>query len=299
MGVQVKWRAYVAAAVSLLLAVPFMLAMGIALYPGPVLGPREDVKVLPVLSVEERQRLLTLERPCQRQEDCEPSLGCLQLRIGGPSLCMASECMTDLQCEEGYTCKAMRALDGGPWVRWCILEGRRKEGEPCVQGLGIRKKACERGLLCAAWCGRPCELDTPGSCPEGFYCKEGGPDGPSCLPTCEGRACPAGQQCIQLEGRTSVCAVVRGRDCQQQPCPRGQECRLHFPRLREQGLVMGMECVQPCTDGEAPCSEGLVCVGSTCRRPCEPDVPGACGPEETCTSGSAGGRPVCQLRLKD
>jgi hypothetical protein len=259
-----KWRGALAAAAGLLLAVPFMLAMGIALYPGPVLGPKESVEVLPVLSAEERQRLLTLDRPCQRPEDCEPSLGCLQANPGGPSVCAASECMTDLQCREGFTCRAMQTLEEGPWVRWCILEGRRKEGEPCIQGFGIRKNNCERGLICTAWCGRPCTLDAPESCPEGFYCKSGGPEGPSCHPTCEGRGCPDGQQCIHIEGRTSLCAEVLGRNCQHEPCPERQECRLHFPRKRGQGWVMGMECVQPCGDG-APCPEGLVCAGGACQ----------------------------------
>jgi hypothetical protein len=297
MGVQVKWRAPLVAAAGLLLTMPFMLALGLALYPGRVDGPKATVEVLPVLSALERRELLTLERPCQRREDCEPGLGCLKINPGGPSVCVASECMTDLQCEEGFTCRALSTVDRGPWVRWCILEGQQKEGEPCMQGLSARGSNCARGLLCAAWCGRPCELDAPGSCPEGFFCRKG-PDGPSCLPTCEGRTCAEGQQCIRFEGGTSVCAAVRGQDCQQAPCAEGFECRRSFPRTGPQGLVVGMECVQPCGEEKPPCPEGLVCSSGVCRHSCEPDAPGSCGPHEACKQGPVKEQWVCQLQTK-
>ncbi len=290
------WRTPAAVAAGLLLTAPLMLALGTALYPVREPGPDGSAPVVPMLSWEESRRLQTFDRPCQTQEDCDAPLGCTPLNPGGPRVCLASECMTDVQCEEGFTCQALPTLDRERRVRFCTPLGRRKEGEPCMKGLGILRNACEQGLICAAWCGRPCELDASGSCPEGFYCRQG-PDGPSCLPTCEGRSCPDGQQCIPIEGRTSVCAAVRGQNCKQQPCPEGQECMIHFPRAGKQGVVMGMECVQPC-DEKAPCPEGLVCAGSSCRRPCEPGGASTCGPDEACTSPGEGQRAVCQLRLK-
>lgn len=165
-----------------------------------------------------------------------------------------------------------------------------------MHGIGFKKHACAQGLLCTGWCGRPCQLDAPESCPSGFYCAQG-PDGPSCRPTCEGRTCPEGQQCVTYEGRTSVCAVVRGQNCQQHPCAQGQECKLYYPRIRADGLLMGMECVQPCEEGKVSCPEGLVCTHGACRRPCEPGAPNTCGPDEACTASP--GPPVCQLRRKD
>ncbi len=259
-----KWRTPVAIAAGLLLTVPLLLALGAALHPVREPVPERNAQLVPMLSWEESRKLQTFDRPCQTQEDCDAPLGCTPLNPGGPRVCLASECMTDLQCEEGFTCQALPTLERERWVRFCTPLGRRKEGEPCMKGLGIVRNSCEQGLICTAWCGRPCTLNAPESCPEGFYCKEGGPEGPSCHPTCEGRGCPDGQQCIHIEGRTSLCAEVLGRNCQHEPCPERQECRLHFPRKRGQGWVMGMECVQPCGDG-APCPEGLVCAGGACQ----------------------------------
>lgn len=292
-----KWGVLLAIAAGLLLTVPLALALGTALYPGSKPVSKSGSQVVPVLSYGEYREFLTFERPCRTQADCEAPLGCVEINPGGSSICSASECMTDLQCEEGFTCRAMSTVNGGSTVRWCILEGRKMEGEPCMQGFRARGSNCARGLLCAAWCGRPCELDAPGSCPEGFFCGKGS-DGPSCLPTCEGRACPEGQWCIRFEGGTSVCAEVRGQDCQETPCAEGSTCRRHFPRTRPQGLVVGMECVQPCGEGKASCPEGLVCSSGDCRRPCEPDTPAACGEDEVCQQHPVEKRWLCQLQRK-
>lgn len=75
-------------------------------------------------------------------------------------------------------------------------------------------------------------------------------------------------------------------------------CRRHFPRTRPQGLIVSMECVQPCGEGKASCPEGLVCSSGDCRRPCEPDTPGACGPDEVCQQHPVEKRWLCQLRRK-
>lgn len=292
-----KWRVLLAVAAGLLLTLPFTLTLAVARYPKLIFESTEGVEVLPVLSAEERRELLTLERVCQRPEDCEPTLGCVELNPGQPNICAASECTTDLDCDEGFTCRTLRTLGKGPRVRWCILEGWRKEGEPCMQGLGLRRNNCARGLLCAGWCGRPCELDDPESCPEGFYCQRGA-DGPTCLPTCEGLTCPEGLQCISFHGRTSVCGEVRGQDCQRTPCAEGSVCRLHLPRKGPRGPLVGMECVQPCGEGKPPCPDGQVCASRECRRPCEPDTPGACGPDEVCKPHPVEKRGLCHLQTK-
>lgn len=292
-----KWRVPVAMVAGLLLTLPLLLALGTALHPVRDSVPLGDGHVSPVLSWGELNKRLTYTQPCRSQRDCEPPLACLRINPQGPRYCVASECMTDLQCEAGFTCQALRAVDDGPWVRSCVPIGQRQEGQPCLQGFGIKKNACAQGLLCTGWCGRPCQLDAPESCPSGFYCAQG-PDGPSCRPTCEGRTCPSGQQCVTYEGRTSVCAVVRGQNCQRHPCAEGQECKLYYPRIRDNGLLMGMECVQPCEEGQASCPEGLVCAHGACRRPCEPGAPATCGPDEVCTA--VPGKPgVCQLQRKD
>lgn len=292
-----KWRVLLAMAAGLLLTLPLALALGTVLYPGGKPASKSGSQIIPVLTYGEYRELTTFDRPCRTQADCEAPLGCVQINPSGPSICAASDCMTDLQCPEDFTCRTLNTLDDSARVRLCILEGWRKEGEPCMQGLGVRGGNCARGLLCAAWCGRPCELDTPGSCPEGFFCRSG-PDGPSCLPTCEGRTCPEGQRCIRFEGGTSICAEVRGQNCQETPCAEGSTCRRHIPRPRKQGLLVGMECVQPCGEGAPPCPEGLVCSSGECRRPCEPDTPGTCGPHEACRPDASKLHPVCKLQAK-
>ena len=292
-----KWRTLLAIVAGLLLAVPLALAMGSVLYPVHAPPSRSDVRVSPVLSYGEYRELLTYGKACRGQADCESPLGCLQINPGDASYCLASECMTDVQCPDGFACRSFTTLNSGPMIRFCAPIGPQQEGHPCMQGLGVNTFACAQGLRCAGWCGRPCELDAPATCPEGFFCGKG-PEGPSCLPTCEGRTCPEGQQCIRFEGGTSVCAAVRGQDCQQTPCAEGFECRRHFPRTGAQGLVVGMECVQPCGEGAA-CPEGLVCSHGECRRSCEPDTLGACGPDEACKQGSATEQQgVCRLRTK-
>jgi hypothetical protein len=210
-----------------------------------------DTTLSPILSVEERRQLLTFERPCEKREDCEAPLGCLPLSSQGPNYCVASECETDLQCDQGLTCQVLETLGNGPRVRFCVPQGRRKEGEPCLRGASIHKNACEEGLLCAGFCGRRCEADVPESCPAGYTCKRG-PDGFSCLPTCQDRGCSAGQECVDLSGGVSVCASVVGQNCQRQSCEEGARCSVAYPKLEQGRLHIKMECVLPASNASNP-----------------------------------------------
>jgi hypothetical protein len=238
-----SWRTPLAVILSLVFALPLILLVSGVV--GRWRGPGDPgVNLSPMLSLEERRQLLTFERRCEKGEDCETPLGCLPLSSQGPSFCVASECETDLQCEQGMACQVLETLENGPRVRFCVPIGKRKEGEPCLRGASIHKNACEEGLLCAGFCGRRCEEDVPESCPGGYTCQRG-PEGFSCLPTCQNRVCSAGQECIDLSGGVSVCASVIGQNCQRQSCEAGARCSVAYPRLEQGQLRIKMECVLP------------------------------------------------------
>jgi hypothetical protein len=274
-----RWRTSAAILIGLLLPVPLLVLLGGAW--GWGLRPQRDEELTPVLSWEQQRSLVTFGRACQTSEDCESPLACLQdtRRVVGPR-CVASECLTDLQCKEGFVCQVVTSRGQGKRVRVCVVEdGLRKEGEACSHLPNTREDACGKGLVCRGWCGRSCRMEEPASCPEGFYC-DVGPAGSSCLPTCAGRTCPEGQQCAHFQGGTSVCAVIRGPNCQQTPCPEGQQCRVTYSPQRI-GEV-GMECVAPCDEEATACPEGTLCFDRACRRPCQRGMPDACGPAEQC-----------------
>jgi hypothetical protein len=238
-----SWRTPLVALLGVVVALPLVLLARGALVRWQ--GPDESgADVSPILSVEERRRLQTFERSCEKREDCESLLGCLPLSSQGPNFCVASECRTDLDCAEGLACQVLETLGHGPRVRFCVPEGQRKEGEPCLRGASIHKNACEEGLLCAGFCGRPCRLDVPESCPAGSTCKRG-PDGASCLPDCKGLGCPSGQECIDLSGGVSVCASVVGQNCQRELCGERQRCSVAYPKVDQGRLKIEMKCVQP------------------------------------------------------
>ncbi|WNG51347.1 hypothetical protein F0U60_49855 [Archangium minus] len=193
--------------------------------------------------------------------------------------------MTDQHCREGFVCRTQTTTSRGDPLRVCALVGVRKEGEVCMAHSSTRDYACEDGLLCHLRCGRPCELDDPASCPEGFFCHEGAEDGPLCQPTCEGRSCPEDQQCVvrrpSPQGRqVSLCARVYGQDCRQNPCPEGQLCRLHeYPEHPE---TVWMECVSICDEQTPVCPDGTVCHMRQCLEACTPEDPSSCEPGFAC-----------------
>ncbi len=92
------------------------------------------------------QKLLTFGRPCRDSRECESPLACLQdsRRIVEPR-CVASECVTDLQCEEGFVCQLMASLGQGRGVRVCVVAaGLRKEGQVCSPLPRTREVASHR-----------------------------------------------------------------------------------------------------------------------------------------------------------
>lgn len=254
-------------------------------------GQAEGVAVSPVLTREERRELLTFERPCWKREDCEAPLGCLSFN-GEKGYCLASTCLTDLQCEDGRTCRPLPVLGGGPLVRFCATAGLVEEGSPC-EALTFRKEvSCKAGLICNGFCGRQCEPDDPSMCPQGFSCRRG-PAGFACSPQCEGQVCPQGQQCVRFGGGSSICAVVEGDDCQRTPCSAGQECEASFSP--EKGRWAQLECVTPCDgEGEA-CPSGWVCFHGACRQPCDAKDAGGCSSRRKCTLYPQEQRWMCAL----
>ncbi|MFY0572541.1 hypothetical protein ACN28E_53165 [Archangium lansingense] len=273
------WRHLLAALLGILLLLPLAWTLHTAMLGG--VRPTPQAKVVPMLSPGERQSLKTYERPCESRKDCEPPLACFFNPRSMWRYCTDSRCMTDQHCSEDMVCRTVETLKGARLLRQCTLVGVRREGEPCADMMTSREAACERGLLCQSeHCGRPCRVEEPGSCPEGFFCREG-LDGPSCLPTCEGRACPEGQDCVRLEEGVSVCAQVHGHNCQRTPCPEGQKCSIRntFSHPNE---AWGT-CLIRCGDEHTPpCPEGFVCEMKYCRKSCDPAVPNACGPHYKC-----------------
>lgn len=258
----------------LLLPVPLVLVLVLTTNGKAGSGGAQGEDVSPVLSFEERQRRVTYERRCAGREDCEPPLGCLFDQSILASYCTDSQCITDAQCPAGFTCQTLSTLGGGPHVRHCLASGVRREGEGCRSPPKDQQEACGPGLVCGAgWCGRPCRLDEPTSCSEGFFCADANP-GFACQPTCQGRSCPEGQQCIRV-GSASTCAVVHGTNCQQSPCAPGQHCVARaLPRRPGETWMV---CAVACDKAQPSCPEGRVCHLGQCREPCDPARTGACG----------------------
>jgi hypothetical protein len=278
-----KWRPLLFVSLGLLLPIPLLWLSYISM-PGhgahlPL--SHQDKVLVPMLSPEERLRLHTYEQDCQTDADCEPRLRCFYNMRTERQYCTDSTCMTNEDCPKDFACRTLRADNGKELLRICSLEGLRKEGELCEELPAKLEDGCEKGLICYGFCGRSCRLDEPSSCPEGFVCKEGD-NGPSCLPTCEGRSCPEGQRCITslLGGMGSVCMKVYGQDCELNPCPQGLECDLNTAAMTP-GKIW-MECLSACAGNEPRCPEGTVCSFYQCRKACDPQGPRVCAPGFAC-----------------
>jgi hypothetical protein len=281
-----KWRMLLALLSGLLLVLPLAwLSFTVLFGSGTNTSTPQGKTLVPMLSPEERQRLLTYERDCETDADCEPPLRCFFSTRSMSRYCTDSRCVTDLQCKEGFVCRTQTTTRGEAPLRVCSLVGSRKEGEECLEHASSADYACEKDLLCQGRCGRPCQMEEPSSCPEGFFC-HGGTDGPSCLPTCEGRTCPEGQRCVVLDRprlqdrHVSLCARMYGQDSGQNPCPQGQRCvQRDYP---EHPGSVWMECISPCGGGAPPCPEGTVCAMSQCLESCTPEDPSTCTPGFVC-----------------
>jgi len=290
----VNWRIPLGVSLGGLLVAPLAWLAWFILQPPSKLARPDESKLSPVLTAEERKSLRTYQRRCMTGADCEPPLGCFRDFRSLYNYCTDSACRTDEECSEGQACRILTTFQG-PWVKKCVLLGFREEGEGCYGFPAEQDAACRPALLCAGegWCSRPCLKDEPTSCPEGFFCAELEP-APACLPTCEARGCPQGQECVRsAKDGASVCAVVHGHNCQRTPCPSGASC--------EDSLVPSrpgeawVSCVQQCGKPEAPpCPPGHVCYFDDCERTCSPERPGACGEGFHCVKMPREGPWLCQ-----
>lgn len=276
---------------ALLLPLPVVLLVLGAMYPRLWEPASRETRISPVLEFEEKMRRQTYRRDCQRSSECEPPLGCLEDLRARTAYCTDSQCTRDTECPEGQWCRGVATLGDGPMVRLCIPAGVRREGEQCWQVPPDKESACGPDLLCggSGWCARPCQKGQSSSCPEGFFCADVAPE-PVCLPPCEEKGCPGGQQCVRHEDGASACAVVYGTWCQEDAsCA---ECAVSaFPI--HPGEVW-MECVRPCgRDGLAPCPEGSVCGFGHCQRVCDSQAPGTCGRGFYCGRSRPGQPSVC------
>jgi hypothetical protein len=250
--------------------------------------------VSPILSGEERMRLITHGHSCRSSAECEPPLGCLVPALKEEGVCVDSGCLTDWQCDEGWVCRTFRTEGEGPWVRRCTVPGIRQEGELCWEARSNKGMTCARGLACnAGWCGRPCRLDERETgCPAGFSCREG-LEGPSCVPACEGRTCPQGQQCVLHGGGASACMKVHGVDCARTSCAEGRRCATFNLSMRDGELEIWRECVPACEGGRA-CPEGMECRGDICWQSCTPGGAASCREGYQCVPLEAdGGTGLC------
>lgn len=279
------WRRVIGACASMLLSLPLVLLLWGVVRPEIPAERSTRADLSPMLTPEQRVRLVTYRRECRSAGDCEHPLGCLFESRYLQSYCTDSQCLTNAQCSEDEVCRPLATKENGPRVRICIAVGVRQEGEACDPSPEDKIHACAAGLVCGGhnytWCGRPCHPGTQSTeCPEGFFCADTEPE-PACMPTCEGRTCPEGQQCVRFEAGASVCATVYGPNCQQSPCPEGRLCRVLTdpPHVGQAWL----ECIERCGKDSPPCSAGKVCDVWQCLPGCDPQGPDVCGEGFSCS----------------
>jgi hypothetical protein len=217
----------------------------------------------------------TYKRACHTSKDCEPPLVCTyDERVQGRR-CLSSECASNLECDEGFVCRAVRIA---PVVRLCKSVGIRMEGERCEPEAEERKYSCGPGLLCLrGFCGRSCRPDDPTSCPHGTICANAAADGHACLPRCSPGRCPEGQECVRFDEELIVCGKVVTENCQRVPCPDGQVCHPDLVGLKDR---IAMRCLSTCAP-DRPCPKGEYCLGTECLRHCTQNAD--CGPLEECS----------------
>lgn len=239
-----------------------------------------NTQLIPMLSPEQRRSLLTYERSCEKPGDCQAPLTCFMETRSGIYFCTDSRCMKDQDCSKGFACRAFRSAENDSIVNRCSPLGVQREGEPCDLYPDTQQRGCAPGLFCEkGWCGRPCVLTDPASCPEHFFCGQG-VNGPTCLPTCRGRSCPEGEQCVAFGERTSICAKLHGQDCEQTHCSSGQVCSTEG--ISDHADAVWRTCRTLCDKTRSTCSEGSVCHIFRCRQSCEPEGPDVCGPDRHC-----------------
>lgn len=274
-----QWRTVMGGIAGIILLLPLLWVISLA-YPGYFHLESGDgkIRLVPRLHVEESVRLKTYQQPCQSDADCELPLSCFG--DGWERSCRGSTCMTDADCSTDFTCKPWLSFSNTALFRTCIPVGIRRAGEECEPRPRHSQEACERGLRCEAYCGSPCQPEQPGSCPEGFFCKDS-LAGAICWPSCKERGCPEGQQCIDRGDSASLCARIEGPNCLQTPCPEDQTCAVMTKPSRPH--VAWTYCHIRCGPGKPDCPEGMICYfGRSCEQPCEPQGPNVCLPGQSC-----------------
>jgi hypothetical protein len=279
---RMSWRMLLSVCAGVLLVLPLVLLLGILLQPEVRPAEPAAARISPMLDLEQRAQLMTYGRNCSSSAECEPPLGCFYEGRYRHAYCTDSQCTTDAQCSAGQVCRKLATKEHGPLVRICAPVGPRQEGENCFPVPSDPKNACAAALLCAGkdyWCARPCHLGAAGECPEGFFCADTTPE-PACLPTCEKRGCPSGEQCIRFREGASMCAHVYGTNCQQSPCGEGNLCdpRTDPPQPRK----VWLRCVPECGKDHSPCPTGSVCDAYECLPACDPKDPAACAEGYRC-----------------
>lgn len=283
------WRRVATLGLGLLLPLPLVFAVGLAFIRKPDPSIHQNQPVAPILSRDEHRKLPSFQRSCRSREDCDPPLACLSIDGAGTNSCVDSECLNDDQCKEGFICRILQSRDNGPLVRTCVPQGGVPEGMLCIEVPANRQGACEPGLICAGWCGRPCRLDDSSSCPTGSFCANS-LNGPLCLPSCTPDSCPSGQQCIRYNEAISFCTTVAGENCQRSPCPEGRKCNYSFSPGQSRAR---MECIIPCDEQAPSCPTGSICFSGACRRPCDDGSEAACDPGEQCVELPVEKRSLC------
>jgi hypothetical protein len=256
-------------------------------------GPGEAPRLVPHLRGAVAMRVETFQHPCQEDKECKRPLSCFVDRRNGHRECRDSDCMADEDCSAGFTCQPLISASDTALFRICVPLGVRKEGEGCEVMPQSAHEGCEQGLRCDSYCGRACQPGQPGSCPEGFFCKEKF-EGPICLPTCEERTCPEGQQCLEKQENVSICARVEGPNCLREPCPGGQRCSVYTRPSSPH--VAWTSCRIRCSPERQDCPGGMTCFHGTCYKPCTSNEDETCGPEYECRQFYEGSPRLCAFR---
>lgn len=288
-----KWRARLLFLPALLLPLPLVGFIVFMVSRQSEHLPLLDVPpAFPMLSREERRLLPTYEHDCKTDADCDSALRCFYNPRKERKHCADSTCQTDDDCDTGMACRGARARNGVDLIRTCSRVGVRREGEQCEPFPFVKEDGCATGLFCTGFCGRPCRLDSPGGCPEGFLCARGD-DGPSCRPHCEGQSCPEGQRCVTPldQDAGSVCMRVYGQDCQSNPCAGEERCEVvSYPHAPGKVYMM---CLGSCGQG-ARCAPGRACTLFQCHEACDPHAAPVCREGFACGQIQRNGPWVCQ-----
>jgi hypothetical protein len=192
------------------------------------------------------------------------AVGYWRLRLPTDSQYGPALCHSDGDCAAQFVCK-LRKFRDGRMGRACRIRGTGREGEPCRSPAKEIHESCLEALRCNyGFCGRPCEPETPESCPVGTRCRDSG-EGPACVPACTTGTCGAPAQCAAVDPDFTVCAIPIGDRCDLHACRPGMVCRAWYRQQRT--ATLETRCVIPCVASK-DCSAGQFCDEGECATPC-------------------------------